>query len=348
MASSAFLTVTLNPAIDQTVHLTELLPGTVHRARHAEQQAGGKGVNVAGCLSDWRHSSEPPIIATGFLGQINAPTFQSFFDSKQIVDRFIRLPGQTRRNIKLLDETTGDTTDINLPGLPPDAERLDDLRAVLEQETQEGMIVVLSGSLPPSLPTATYRDLVALLNARGARVLLDTSGLPFREALAATGTGLPWAIKPNQHELEEWVGKPFSNIGEMVLAARMLCRRGIGLVIVSRGAEGALFISEKHALLGLPPLLTVTSTVGAGDALVAGVVTAVRERAEPERLARMALAFAAAKLAQQGPSLPDREAVLSRMDSMRVERLRPVGAVGSWRTDEAQAGDRPGMGGPGF
>ena len=327
MTSPAFLTVTLNPAIDQTVHLTELVPGTVHRAKDAEQRAGGKGVNVASFLADWRHSSEPPIIATGFLGQINAPTFQAFFDSKQIIDRFIRLPGQTRRNIKLLDETTGDTTDINLPGLPPDAARLDDLRAVLDEETQPGMIVVLSGSLPPSLPDRTYRDLVGQLNARGARVLLDTSGLPFREALEAKGDALPWAIKPNQHELEEWVGKPFGNLDEMVRAALMLCRRGIGLVIVSRGAEGALFISERHALLGRPPLLKVTSTVGAGDALVAGVVTAVRAQAEPEQLARMALAFAAAKLAQPGPSLPDREAVLSRMASMRVERLRAVQAT---------------------
>jgi 1-phosphofructokinase len=321
MTVPAIFTVTLNPAIDQTVYLTELVPGTVHRARHAEQYAGGKGVNVASCLSDWRLSSEPPIIATGFLGQVNAPTFQSFFDGKGIVDRFIRLPGQTRRNIKLLDETAGDTTDINLPGLTPQAVHLDELHAVLEAETQPGAIAVLSGSLPPGLPETTYRDLVGQLNRRGARVLLDTSGLPFREALAAPAEALPWAIKPNQHELEEWAGKPFADLGEMVQVALKLCRRGIGLVIVSRGAEGALFVSERHVLLGHPPLLTVTSTVGAGDALVAGVVAALREKADPERLARLSLAFAAAKLVQPGPDLPDRAAVLAQVDRMKVERL---------------------------
>ena len=324
MTAPPFLTVTLNPAIDQTVHLTELVPGTVHRATQAEQQAGGKGVNVAGYLSDWRHASEPPIVATGFLGQINAPTFQSFFDSKQIIDRFVRLPGHTRRNIKLVDETSGDTTDINLPGLAPDADRLDELRGVLDTEAQPGAIVVLSGSLPPSLPLCTYRDLVGRLRSRGARVLLDTSGLPFREALAAPAEALPWAIKPNQEELEELLGHRFANLDEMVQAAMMLCRRGIGLVIVSRGAEGALFVSERHALLGQPPLLKVTSTVGAGDALVAGVVTACRENAEPEIVARMGLAFAAATLAHRNQSLPDRAAVLSRMDSMHVERLRAL------------------------
>lgn len=321
MTTPALITVTLNPAIDQTVHLTELIPGTVHRARHAEQHAGGKGVNVAGCLSDWRRAEEPPIIATGMLGRINAPTFQSFFDAKGIIDRFVRLPGQTRRNIKLLDETTGDTTDINLPGLTPQPEHLDELQAVLEAETQPGSTVVLSGSLPPGLPDSTYRDLVAQLNRRGARVLLDSSGLPFREALAAPAGALPWAIKPNQHELEEWAGKPFANLSEMVQVALMLCRRGIGLVIVSRGAEGALFVSERHVLLGHPPLLTVTSTVGAGDALVAGVVAAVREKADPERLVRLSIAFATAKLAQPGPNLPDHDTVLAQMRKVTVKWL---------------------------
>ena len=321
MTAPAVLTVTLNPAIDQTVHLTELVPGTVHRARHAEQRAGGKGVNVAGCLSDWRYNNEPPIIATGFLGQINAPTFQSLFESKDIIDRFVRLPGQTRRNIKLLDETTGDTTDINLPGLTPQPAHLDELRAILEAKTQPGTIVVLSGSLPPGVAETIYRDMVGQLNGRGARVLLDTSGLPFREALAAPAAALPWAIKPNQNELEEWIGRPFADLGEMVQAALALCRRGIGLVIISRGAEGALFVSEQHVLLGQPPLLKVTSTVGAGDALVAGVVAAVREKSDPERLIRLSLAFAAAKLTQDGPDLPDREAVLAQMGKMTVERL---------------------------
>ena len=325
MAAAAILTVTLNPAIDQTVHLTELVPGTVHRAQRAEQHAGGKGVNVAGCLSDWRRAEEPPIIATGFLGRINAPTFQSFFDGKGIVDRFIRLPGQTRRNIKLVDEATGDTTDINLPGLTPQPAHLDELRAVLDAEAQSGATVVLSGSLPPDLPDTTYRDLVRRLRKRGAQVVLDTSGLPFREALAVPADALPWAIKPNQYELEEWAGKPFADLGEMVQVALMLCRRGIGLVIVSRGAEGALFVSERHVLLGHPPLLDVTSTVGAGDALVAGAVAAVREKADPERVARMALAFAAAKLAQVGPSLPDRDAVLTQMGNMKIEWLKVDG-----------------------
>lgn len=321
MTVPAIVTVTLNPAIDHAILLGELVPGTVHRARSSVRAAGGKGVNVAGCLSDWREAGEPPIVVTGLIGEINAPTFEEFFAAKGIADRFVRIPGHTRNNIKLLDESSGDTTAVNLPGLTPTAAHLERLRAVLAAEAVPGSIVVLSGSLPPGLPASGYRELIAHLAGRGVRVVLDTGRQPLRDALDAPAGLLPWAIKPNQHELEECAGERFADLGQMARAAHALCRRGVGLVVVSRGAEGALFVSERHVLLGRPPILRLTSTVGAGDALVAGLVAALAEDAEPERVARLALSFAAAKLGQHGPHLPDRAAVLAQLDRMTIERL---------------------------
>ena len=327
MTVPAIVTVTLNPAIDHAILLGELVPGSVHRARSSVRAAGGKGVNVAGCLSDWREAHEPPIVATGLIGEFNAPTFEEFFAAKGIRDRFVRIPGHTRNNLKLLDESSGDTTGINLPGLSPSAEHLDRLCAVLATEAVPGAILVLSGSLPPGLPPTAYRDLIGQLrgnkggSGRGIRVVLDTGARPLRAALDAPPELLPWAIKPNQGELEECAGERFSDINQMARAAHALCRRGVGLVVVSRGAEGALFVSERHVLLGRPPVQLLTGTVGAGDALVAGLVAALAVDAEPERVARLALSFAAAKLAQQGPSLTDRDAVLAQMDRMSIERL---------------------------
>lgn len=327
MTAPAIITVTLNPAIDHTVLLAALVPGTVHRARASERAAGGKGVNVAGCLADWRQSDEPPIIATGLLGEGNASTFESFFAAKRITDRFVRIPGHTRNNLKLLDESSGDTTDINLPGLSPGPSHTEQLRGVLAEEAVAGSIVVLSGSLPPGLPQSGYREVIGHLNQRGVRVVLDTGGRPLRDALAAPADSLPWAIKPNQQELEECSGETFADIDQMARAAHALCRRGIGLVVVSRGAEGALFVSERHVLLGRPPIQQVASTVGAGDALVAGLVAALAEKAEPERVARLALAFAAAKLSQHGPNLPDRAAVLAQYELMTIERLASLSGL---------------------
>lgn len=323
-AGPSIVTVTLNPAIDHTIRLGELVPGTVHRARSSVRQAGGKGVNVAGCLADWRRAEDPPIVATGLLGGSNAATFEDFLNSKGIVDRFVRIPGHTRNNIKLLDEAAGDTTDINLPGLTPLPVHMAQLRAVVASETVPGGIVVLSGSLPPGVPADGYVDMLASLKRDGARVILDTAGPPLREALAAPRDSLPWAIKPNQEELEDVVGESFGDIGHMIRAALSICRRGVGLVVVSRGAEGALYVSERAVLLGLAPVQAVDVSVGAGDALVAGLVAALAEDAEPEHVARLSLAFAAAKLGQLGPSLPNRQAVLSRMDAINIEPLRAV------------------------
>ena len=234
----------------------------------------------------------------------------------------MRVPGHTRNNIKLLDEAAGDTTDINLPGLMPLPVHLAQLQTVLATEAGPGSHrgAVRQPAARHAGPTPTARSSPSL-NRQGARVILDTGGKPLRAVLGGDADALPWAIKPNQEELEESSGQSFSDIKQMAEAAHALCNRGIGLVVISRGAEGALFVSERHALLGRPPILQVPVTVGAGDALVAGLVAALVEKSEPERVARMALSFAAAKLEQEGPTLPNREAVLAQFDAMAIDRL---------------------------
>ncbi len=115
------VTVTLNPAIDQTVRLASLRPGHVHRARSSRDDAGGKGINVAACLADWG----VPTAALGVLGGGNDGVFGALFSTRGMVDGCLRIPGSTRTNIKLVDEDNGETTDINLPGLALDDAALD-------------------------------------------------------------------------------------------------------------------------------------------------------------------------------------------------------------------------------
>ena len=111
--SAHALTVTLNPAIDQTVRLAHLHPGQVHRARNSRDDAGGKGINVAACLADWG----VPTTAMGVLGNGNDGVFSALFAERGIADACLRIPGRSRTNIKLVEEASGETTDINLPGL---------------------------------------------------------------------------------------------------------------------------------------------------------------------------------------------------------------------------------------
>lgn len=309
------VTVTLNPALDQTVVLEALTPGAVHRARSVRRDAGGKGVNVAACLADWGLS----VAATGVLGRDNAAPFQALMDAKGIEDRFAWIPGETRTNLKLLDGASGDTTDINLPGLDLTPDALVTVRAALRALTAPEGLVVLAGSLPGGLGPRTYADLTAELRARGARVILDASGPPLAAALAAPV--LPFAIKPNRHELEEWAGRTLPGLADVAAAAQDLRARGIALVVVSLGPEGALFCDGDGTLHALAPPTAIASTVGAGDALVAGLVAGLHADLALPDTARLALAFAAGKLARAGANLPPRAAVEAIAATVRVERL---------------------------
>ncbi|BAI75555.1 1-phosphofructokinase (plasmid) [Azospirillum sp. B510] len=294
------VTVTLNPAIDQTITVEALKPGSVHRAKAVRHNAGGKGVNVASCLADWG----VPVVATGLLGAGNAAPFEALFQAKGIADAFLRQPGETRVNIKIADLAANDTTDINLPGLSAEAGALAKVRETVRSLAEPGTLVLLAGSLPEGLSNDAYAVLTAEFAAAGARVVLDSSGAPLAAALASTGA-LPFCIKPNRHELEDWAGRPLPTDTDLLEAARGLQRRGVAVVVVSLGADGALFVDGTRALHGRLPPVNALSTVGAGDAMVAGLIAAFQQGGDLDEVARLSVAFAAAKLGCFGPNLPD-------------------------------------------
>jgi 1-phosphofructokinase len=304
--SRPVITVTLNPAIDETVALDDLRPGAVHRARSVRFDAGGKGVNVASCLADWGAK----VTAAGLLGADNDAVFRALFQAKGIADGFIRIPGGTRTNIKLVH---GDaTTDINLPGLEVSPHAIPDLMKEILDFIEPDSIVVLAGSLPKGVAPNIYRDLISTFARHGASVALDTSGAPLKHALAADALDPPFCVKPNRAELEAWIGRPLPDVDAIVDAAQALLAEGIRLVVVSLGEKGALFAAGDQVLSASLPVIGGVSMVGAGDAMVAGIVAALIENADLERIARLATAFAVAKLGRRGPHLPPRGEVEDR------------------------------------
>jgi len=289
-------TVTLNPAIDQTVTLDRLAPGEVHRATAVRHDAGGKGINVASCVADWGLG----VMAHGLLGRDNAAPFEQLFADKGIGDGLTRVDGSTRVNLKIVDRRS--TTDINLDGITIDESRLDAVVATLDRAVGAGDLVILAGSVPPGCPQDIYALFVKRLRDKQCRVLLDTSGAPLAHALEADV--LPQIVKPNRDELAAWLGRPVTDRADLNETARRLIGRGVELVAISMGAEGALFVSEEGSVAARLALDDVASTVGAGDAMVAGIAAAIAEGARLERLARLATAFAGGKLGAAGPNLP--------------------------------------------
>lgn len=295
------VTVTFNPAIDQTVFVPGFRADAVNRVTAAQAHAGGKGVNVAAFLAE----AGCRVSATGFLGDANPTLFERLFQQKQIGDRFIRVPGETRVNIKIVDEKQGQVTDLNLPGLTASADAVAQLEGAIAHLTTDHDWFVLSGSLPEGLPPTIYHDLIQALKAQGKTVVLDTSGKPLHAALfAAHPTHQPDLIKPNVAELEGLLGLALETDAAVVKAAQDLVATGIKTVVVSMGAQGAWFVTADQAIYAQPPAVTVKSTVGAGDAMVAGAVAALTEGRSLAACATLATAFSMGALTQIGPQLP--------------------------------------------
>ncbi|KAF1026738.1 MAG: Tagatose-6-phosphate kinase [Burkholderia plantarii] len=344
---STIVTVTPNPALDQTVRVAHLALGGVNQAASLEFNAGGKGVNVAGCLADYGIAT----IATGLLGSEGSSAFDALFAGKRITDRFVRIAGQPRINVKLVDAARGETTDINLASAAVSPDAVAALEAQLAALAEPGRWFVLAGSLPPGIGADFYRRMTRRLHAAGARVALDTSGAPLAQVLAATDPAeLPDLMKPNRDELEAVLGRPLADRQALCEAACALVARGVRHVAVSLGEHGALGVSaaggERSGTAGAvydgfraaPLRVPVASTVGAGDAFVAGLVASLVEGRGWAEAGRRATAFAAAKLARVGPHLPDRATLEALASQVEIESFTIMSADGADGQPATRAG----------
>ena len=313
-AGPRIVTVTLNASIDQTAIIPNFTAGEVNRVAREQSDAGGKGVNVASFLADFGHA----IAISGVLGAGNQEPFLRLFADKKLIDRFVRVPGHTRVNIKVADDARHQVTDINFPGVDVPAETIGAVSATIDALAGEGAeVFILSGSLPTGVAPAIYRDIATRLKVRGCKVVVDTSG----EALARAVEAAPDIIKPNIDELVGLLGCPLDDEAAIVAAARSLRTRGIGWVVVSMGGEGAIFVTADAAVRATSSPAPVKSTVGAGDAMVAGIVHASLQNLGVEDCARIATAFSLGALGEIGPHLPSPDVVDAFARQVTIRRI---------------------------
>jgi len=204
--------------------------------------------------------------ATGFLGSGNTRIFEDGFREVGILDDFLRIAGETRTGIKIVEESTRTTTDINFPGAKPSTQDFGRLLEKVESLATPGRWFVVAGSLPDGISVADFSRLLRSIREGGARIAVDTSGAAL---LAAVDCGVD-LVKPNHHELEEILGHPLPDTAARIAAAIRLQRENVPHVVLSMGAEGALFASPDGVLMAQAPPVNVVSTVGAGDSLLAG------------------------------------------------------------------------------
>jgi tagatose 6-phosphate kinase len=280
------LTVTLNTALDITYRVRSLRPHASHRVTELTERPGGKGVNVARVLAALGHE----VTATGFAGGATGRVVQQRLTAVPgLVDALVPVSGATRRTIAVVDDLTGDTTQLNEPGPTVTPAEWSAFQEAYEDLLGSASAVALCGSLPPGVPVGAYAGLIRSARAAGVPVLLDTSGEPLRRGVAAR----PDIIKPNADELAELTGSH-----EPLRATQDARRRGARAVIASLGPDGLLALTPEGRWHATPPARLHGNPTGAGDSAVAGLLSGLAENLPwPGRLARATALSAATVLA---------------------------------------------------
>jgi len=304
------ITVTLNPTLDKTLSVPELKLGTIHRARILREDLGGKGINVSRALRALGIPSKLIGFMAGGTGQI----MQNGLQAAGFDIHFLDVEGETRRNITLLDEASGQYTKINEPGHSVAPHHLAALHDQIAQMAHPGDLWAFCGSLPPGAPTDLYASMVQQVQERDGRAFLDSSGLPLREGVDSH----PYAIKPNSEEAAELLGSKLHTDEEHCSAARRLQAKGVSVVALTRGAQGLVLAMGGDVLVATPPQVPARSPVGAGDAALAGLLWAAYDACDTVETARRVVACGTATAMQEGTGVGDRALVEQLLNQIQV------------------------------
>ncbi len=291
------LTITLNPAFDLVGETESLQIGRVNSIDTLGFYTAGKGINVAKVLSDLGSD----ISVTGFLGASNDQSFVKFFNDNGIEDRFIRVEGDTRINIKISSDNQ--TSDFNFKGFSVSDQNWNDFYNYCLNLQDQFDIVVVAGSLPKGVDVTKFQVLLERLKEQGLKVILDTSG----EALKVGIKANPFLVKPNEHELEDLVGEKLTTEQDIIKAAKQLQKKGVENVIVSMGEQGSLGIFGTDIFKAKVPAQKVVSTVGAGDSMVAGFVYGLSKGFDYSQTLTLASSLGALAVTQSDVGVHDKE-----------------------------------------
>jgi 1-phosphofructokinase len=286
------VTLTANPSIDRTLEIPSLVRGEVIRATAARVHPGGKGVNVARALVANGIPARAVLPAGGRGGSELLALLASY--GMDIVP--VPIAETVRENVTVV-EPDGTVTKLNAPGPNLSLNEVASLIEVTVDASGRAEWVALCGTLPPGAPEDLYATLVKELHVIGVRVAVDTSGPALVHAINAG----PDLIKPNGQELGEAVAFPVESLADVAHGARELLGRGVGHVLVSLGREGAMSVADSSVLRAWTAPVIPRSTVGAGDATLAGFLSAWGEQS---MALRTAVAWGAAAVKLPGTGMP--------------------------------------------
>ncbi|MDC3416187.1 1-phosphofructokinase [Aquibacillus salsiterrae] len=275
-------TCTLNPSVDYILHVDEFQTGELNRGYQPSYYPGGKGINVSRVLRRLGVDNT----ALGFLGGFTGTYIDEKLSSENIAHSFISISGDTRINLKLKSSVE---TEVNGPGPIISEAELDELLSQIKA-INAGDYLVASGSIPTTVPTDFYSMLASICEQNNVHFIVDTSSQALKEII---GSKL-FLIKPNHHELGELFETTIRSYEDAVHFGKKLQRKGAIHVIISMGGDGAVYVGEHESYYAKAPTGQVKNTVGAGDSMVSGFLSAYTKSANPKKAFQYAIASGSA------------------------------------------------------
>jgi len=306
-------TVTLNPALDKEYTVPHLDLDTVLRASSIQVDYGGKGFNVSRMLASLGAEN----VAIGFLGGATGEFLRDGLTDMGIQTDFAWISSETRTNISIVSKADGHHIKVNESGPTISPDEISNLMKKIEGLICPGDWWVLAGSLPPGVHTDIYAQLISIINIGGAKAVLDTSGEP----LVLGCKVKPFLIKPNASEAAQLTGMP-SNTPEQILnLAPSIHRMGVENLIISAGKKKSYLSDGESRCFGVSPPIDEKNPIGAGDAMVAGLVWRL-EKGEPIKSAfPWGIACGAAAASKPGTGMPPRSQIDQLVQEIMIEEV---------------------------
>ena len=312
-------TVTLNPAIDQTLVLERFVAGDTLRVKSSRFDPGGKGINVSRVVRELGGESIAMGFAPGGLGRYIEQTLKA----QGIECDFVHTKGEARTNITIIDESRHMHTILSDPGPQTDDRFAEQLLSKLRKRLRADDWLVVAGSIPPPLSPDIYAEIITLARENWVHTVLDADG----PALVVGVAARPEMVKGNRRELERLLGCRLSDETSTLEAAGVLRGMDIRMAVVTRGREGAVAVCDEGSFRSVAPRVRAVSAVGSGDGFLAGIVLSLSRGDDMEDALRLGVAAGTACVLTPGTELCRRREVDILQPRVKVQRIEPQPAL---------------------
>ena len=310
------LTLTLNPALDVSGTVLQLIPNEKAYVENEMRMPGGNGINAARIAS--RLGAQ--VCATGFLGGSAGEEVRTLLKKENLDQHFISVKGSTRTNITISLKKGSEQTRLSFPGPKIQKNELLELEKFIFKNNPS--LIVIGGSLPLGIRPIFLKRIISKFNQLNIPILLDVPGSILRELNGIK----PYMIKPNIIEYQEMTGTKCSKLNEVLEVAKKISA-SIPVQCISSVEGGALLVTSEHAWFGKTPRLNVQSSVGAGDSMVGAMAHALVKmkfkmtKVNCEKMFRLGLAASSATLSNKGLTMGSRKMIQYYVPKIVIKKL---------------------------